>query len=333
MNILVTGGSGTVGRGVVTRLVHSGHAVRVIDTRVDDKPIAGVEYVTCDITHYDDVRAQARGMNGIVHLAAYTYPAAAAGQEIFRVNNVGAFNVFEAAAAEGIKRVTCASSINALGYNFGVTSFPIQYFPIDEDHPTFTSDPYSFSKQTLESIAAYYWRREGIASTCLRLPSVSAPQMHIAFLKELLNARKDALAELLNAPAEQQETWLTTIRERLVVQRAQRLTERPWKERMAGGPDAVFLAGFGHTDFWAIIDVDDAAQAFEKSLLADYEGSHPLYVCQRENATGIESEMLIELFYPEVTSRKRALIGAASLVSYDRAAKLIGYEPQVTVRP
>jgi nucleoside-diphosphate-sugar epimerase len=65
-----------------------------------------------------------------------------------------------------------ASSINALGYYFGKVQFPILYFPVDEEHPTFTTDSYSFSKQIVEQIAAYYHRREGIDSVCLRLPAV-----------------------------------------------------------------------------------------------------------------------------------------------------------------
>ena len=45
-------------------------------------------------------------------------------------------------------------------------------FPIDEDHPTYTTDPYSFSKQVIEDIGAYFWRREGISSVFLRFPAV-----------------------------------------------------------------------------------------------------------------------------------------------------------------
>ncbi len=63
-----------------------------------------------------------------------------------------------------------ASSINALGFNYGIKSFPIRYLPVDEDHPTFTTDPYSFSKQILEEIGAYYGRREGISRCSCACP-------------------------------------------------------------------------------------------------------------------------------------------------------------------
>ena len=81
------------------------------------------------------------------------------------------------------------------------------------------------------------------------------------------------------------------------------------------------------SDFWSAIDARNAAIATEKGLTAAYEGSHPLFVCDAENATCIDSEMLAELFYPQVNARNRPLEGRTSLVSYERAQQLIGYEP------
>ena len=39
-----------------------------------------------------------------------------------------------------------------LGYGFGVREWDIQYFPIDEDHPSYATDTYSFSKTVVEEI-------------------------------------------------------------------------------------------------------------------------------------------------------------------------------------
>jgi nucleoside-diphosphate-sugar epimerase len=98
-------------------------------------------------------------------------------------------------------------------------------------------------------------------------------------------------------------------------------------------PDMLLLrGGFGRSDFWASIDARDAAQALEKGLTADYHGSHALFVNDSENAAGIESETLAQLFYPEVTARKRPLRGADTLVSIDKARALIGYEPEYPIR-
>jgi NAD(P)-dependent dehydrogenase (short-subunit alcohol dehydrogenase family) len=334
MNILVTGAAGSVGRGVVAYLLERGHSVRALD-RHFETPLDGVECVVADITNFADLREQARGMQGIIHLAAYAYPGAAPGTEIFRVNCSGTYNMFEAAAAEGIRRVTCASSINALGFNFGVKSFPIEYFPVDEDHPTCTTDPYSFSKQVTEEIARYYWRRDGISSTCLRMPWVytMTPEM-----EEMVKGfvAQTALANLQTLPAAEQREKLAGYLAELEKYRQSRAAEQPFDRdahHHEEPEDDGLMVFFGYTDFWAIVSVVDAAQAFEKSLTADFEGSHPLFISERENSAGMDAEDLLRLFYPEVSARRADLPGRASLLSYAKAQRLIGYEPQHLVRP
>ena len=112
------------------------------------------------------------GIDGVVHLAAFRHPGLAPEHRLFHVNVSGTFNVFRAAADAGIKRVVCASSINALGYNFGI-KFPegqLQYFPIDEAHPTYTTDPYSFSKGAIEEIGSVLLAARGDRQRLPALP-------------------------------------------------------------------------------------------------------------------------------------------------------------------
>ena len=113
MNILVTGGTGTVGRRCVARLIRSDHTARVIGLN-EDLEIGDAQYHRCDITDYEAVREQIRDINGIVHLAAIPNPGGGTAQDIFHINFTGTFNVYQAAAEEGVKRVVSASSINAL---------------------------------------------------------------------------------------------------------------------------------------------------------------------------------------------------------------------------
>jgi len=172
MNVLVTGGFGVVGSPLVRRLVRHGHKVRVADRSNPQDMPGDVEAVNCDITDFEAIRKAVEGQEAILHLAAIAFPAAAHPAELFRINASGTFNVYQAAAEAGIQRVVSASSINYLGYFYGGVDFPIQYFPIDEQHPNFTTDAYSFSKGLTEQIGAYFWRRDGIQSVCLRLPGV-----------------------------------------------------------------------------------------------------------------------------------------------------------------
>jgi len=331
MKILITGGLGLVGRPVVEYVRARGHQVRVVDRQAGECS-PGVECMACDITDFAALRPHVEGMDAIIHLAAVPHPGSTPNAEIFRINSGGAFNVYEAAAQAGIRRVATASSINWLGYYYGIRDWPLRYFPIDEEHPNFTSDAYSFSKQTTEDIAAYYWRREGISSVCLRMPSVIDPQSEWApRRREWLAQTRLTFQELLDYTETKRGEWLARLRQKSGELRAARWLELPYEERQAKGwgldnPEVRLLSS-AH-NFWAVLDVRDAAQAFEKSLTAEIEGSHALYITQTENSSGLETEALARLFFPEVTARKRTLSGRETLVSLERAQALIGFEPQ-----
>jgi uncharacterized protein YbjT (DUF2867 family) len=73
--ILVTGGTGTLGRLVVDRLRSAGHDVRVLSRHVPqnvdgvDRPRDGVEYVSADLANGQGVSAAVAGTHVILHLA------------------------------------------------------------------------------------------------------------------------------------------------------------------------------------------------------------------------------------------------------------------------
>ena len=329
MRVLVTGGTGNVGRAAVARLVRNGHTVRVIGRRTD-ATLDHAEYRSCDITDYHALCDQVKGMEAVVHLAAIRHPSLADGQEIFRVNCSGTFNVYRAAAEQGMHRVVTASSINALGYNFGTKSFPLRYFPVDEEHPSCTTDPYSFSKQILEEIAAYFWRREGISGICMRLPAVYEAIDGERGVKTFVMHARDAYTEFFALPIAERQTRAQQVIARFEALRIERAWEVPSKRFGLDQPDAGLM--FGRSNFWTSIHAEDSAQAIEKGLLAKYDGSHVLYVNDSHNFAGVDTESLASTFFPEVTSRKRSVVGTESLVSIDRARALIGFEPQHSIQ-
>jgi nucleoside-diphosphate-sugar epimerase/MFS family permease len=329
MRVLVTGGTGTVGREAVRRLIAHDHDVTVIG-RTPDLEIVGGTYRQCDIVDFDCLTDSVRDMDGIVHLAAIPNPALGPGQDIFRVNCTGTFNVYRAAADAGIRRIVSASSINALGYNFGIKRFELQYFPMDEAHPSYTTDPYSFSKQVMEEIGAYFWRREGLSSVFLRLPAVyeitEENEDRMRSYRERIHAQHE---EILAKPEDERRAVARDIIERHDEFRAQHMFESRdnWR-KMREHPYAGVM--FSYSNFWAIIDARDSAQAIEKGLLADYQGSHPLWVNDSHNAAGVPTQALAELFYPDVPLT-RPLEGTETLVSIDKARALLGYEPEYSM--
>jgi len=317
MRVLVTGGTGIVGREAVKRLVAHDHDVTVIGRRPGFN-IDGAVYKQCDIVDFARLTEVIGGMDTIVHLAAIPNPALGTGEEIFLANDTGTFNVYRAAANAGIRRIVSASSINALGYNFGIKRFRLQYFPMDEAHPSFTTDPYSFSKQIMEEIGTYFWRRESISSVFLRLPGVyEITEDNADRIKGWRTRTMKGYGELLAEPEAEQRR----IAREIVEQHTKLCAERAFEPRetrlnFREIPHAGMM--FGYSNFWASIDSRDSAQAIELGLLADYEGSHPLWVNDSHNSAGVPTQKLVELFYPDVPL-KRELVGTESLVSIDKA--------------
>ena len=329
MHILVTGGMGSIGRPTVHWLLDHGHEVRVLDLEIDE-PIKGAECLDGNITDFASLGAVMKGIDGVIHLAAIVHPGLGPEHAIFAVNAGGTFNIFRAAANAGIRRVVCASSINALGYNFGTKRFRLQYFPMDEAHPSYTTDPYSFSKQIMEEIGYYFWRREGISSVFLRLPGVYEVTEEN---EERMVGWRTRTIETYQELLEKAEDEQRAIAQEVIAQHDRLRAERAFEYgatrlNYRELPNARMM--FGYSNFWASIDARDSAQAIELGLTADYEGSHPLWVNDSHNSAGVPTQRLAELFYPEV-ELKRPLLGTESLVSIDKARELLGFEPEYSV--
>jgi UDP-glucose 4-epimerase len=160
MRIAITGGSGRVGRAVTELALAQGHSVVSID-RV--QPAEGsladnVTFIQASITEYADFEQALQGCDALVHLAAYPSPGGHPDYEVHNNNVVGSYNALSAAARLGIKRVCQASSINATGAVY--SRWPrYDYFPLDEQHPTYNEDPYSLSKWICELQADSFARR------------------------------------------------------------------------------------------------------------------------------------------------------------------------------
>lgn len=112
----------------------------VIDTRDHDALVDGL-----------------RGCDALVHLAAHASPPNQP-DGVYNDNTTSSYNALSAAAALGITRVCLASSVNALGGVFSRVP-RYDYFPLDEQHPTYAEDPYGLSKWVLERQADAFARR------------------------------------------------------------------------------------------------------------------------------------------------------------------------------
>lgn len=67
--ILVTGGTGTLGRLVVPLLRDAGRSVRVLSRHSHESEDDGIEYVTCDLLGDEGIEAAVDGVETVLHLA------------------------------------------------------------------------------------------------------------------------------------------------------------------------------------------------------------------------------------------------------------------------
>jgi hypothetical protein len=312
-----------------------GWEVRVIDQRpADEVDLPGIDYRSCDITHYPALRDQMRDCEAVIHLAAISAPMAMAGPELFPINVTGTYNVFEAAAAEGIRRVVQASSLNAFGCFWGTVDITPHYLPLDEAHPTFTTDVYSFSKGLAEEIGDYYWRRDGISSVAFRFPGVgSATFLSSEGRREWQQQTRTVIDEFAAQSDSERATRLAEIRHVAREFRRQRNMEYPLalqnlRDQNFSDDPLWRVYTFERFNFWTYVDERDAAQAMEKGITANFEGSHALFINARQNALRYDAQTLARLFFPETVDWRDGLSGAASLVSAAKAHELISFEPE-----
>jgi UDP-glucose 4-epimerase len=190
VRVAVTGAGGRLGAKVVALLIERGHSVVAIDRRAPDasgdgaggrargtegqaddgggRAGSGTDWLSVEVTDYAALLAALEGCDALVHLAAFPGPGQAPTWTVHHNNVVASYNALYAAASLGIGRICQASSVNAIGGAYSRAP-RFDYFPLDEDHPSYTEDPYSLSKWICEQQAASIARRhEGLLIASLR---------------------------------------------------------------------------------------------------------------------------------------------------------------------
>jgi UDP-glucose 4-epimerase len=168
--LLVTGGSGFIGRFAVSELRAAGARVRVVDLKPHPDP--EVEIVVGDLSEPAIVEASLEGgIDGIVHLAAVTSVLRSVEQPelTYHTNVEATASLLQAAASAGVKSLAFAST-NAV---VGMTDRPA----IDESLPLSPLTPYGATKAAGEMLMSAYTASYGLRCACLRLTNVYGPGM------------------------------------------------------------------------------------------------------------------------------------------------------------
>jgi nucleoside-diphosphate-sugar epimerase len=281
--IVVTGGSGKLGRVAVRHLMDHGYNVVSIDLAAPPgisnppKPTDPV-FSRVDITDFGQVMGALSGINdritgsvdGIVHLGAIAAPGLAADNAIFEVNTLSTYYIFEAAMRLKIRNVVWASSETVFGIPYAKGP---QYVPLDEeiDRP---ESSYSLSKLVGEKMAEQYARWDPQTKIIgLRFSNVQEPQDYANFESYQDEAKK---------------RWF---------------------------------------NLWTYIDARDGAQAIRLSLESNLTGAHVFGIANTNSLMRRSNDELLDEVFPG-TKRKRPIKPNESLISIEKAQKVLGYKPE-----
>ncbi len=286
--IIVTGGSGKVGRAAVKDLMEHGYDVVSIDQvappGISNPPKPGEpRFSRLDITDFGAVMAMLSGINdrvqgevtGIVHMGAIAAPGQAADHVIFETNTISTYNVFEAARRLGIRNIVWASSETVFGIPYPAGP---KYVPVDEEIEL-PQTSYSLSKLMGEKLAEQYCLWDPQTKIIgLRLSNVQEPQDYANF-----------------------ESYQQSAQTR-------------------------------RFNLWTYIDARDAAQAIRLSLESKLKGAHVFGIANSNSLMRMGNDQMLDEVFPG-TPRKRPLKPNESLISIEKAQRVLGYKPQFDWTP
>jgi len=163
--VLITGGSGFIGRHVVAELEEAGARVRVVD--LNPHPNPSVDIVVGDIGDRQVLeRAFDGGFDAVVHLAAVTsvlrsleHP-----EPTYRTNVEGTALVLEAARSAGVDALAFASPNAVTG--------PMKAPAITEEATLEPLTPYGATKAAAEMLMSAYSAAYGVRGVSLRFSNV-----------------------------------------------------------------------------------------------------------------------------------------------------------------
>ncbi|MBX3083217.1 MAG: NAD(P)-dependent oxidoreductase [Anaerolineae bacterium] len=182
--VVVTGGSGKLGRACVNDLLEHGYEVINVDMVAPRESRAS--FTQIDLTDYGQVieafsaiDSRYRGVDAVVHLAAIPAPGLRANAMTFKNNSLSSYHVMSAVRQLGIKTLVTASSETVLGLPFDV---PPPYVPVDEEYTPRPESSYSLAKTLDEEMGRQFCRWEpDLKIIALRFSNVMEVQDYARF--------------------------------------------------------------------------------------------------------------------------------------------------------
>jgi nucleoside-diphosphate-sugar epimerase len=168
MKVLVTGATGKVGSRFVPRLIAKGYDVRIMvrdASKVVELTKAGAETVTGDLQRPDTLEAAVKGVDAVIHLAAF-FRSFTENEKIINTNYNGTVGLAKAAVKAGVKRFVFASTSNVYKGGYGHPATENDFVSSDD------ARAYSSSKVSAEQELLALHKSDGLDVRVLRLAFV-----------------------------------------------------------------------------------------------------------------------------------------------------------------
>lgn len=156
-SILLTGGSGFLGRAILNELLLESPPFGVKEVRVYDlHPVEGfndsrLSYVEGDVRDVEKLKASCQGMDLVIHSGAIVDWGTYSDEEIYSVNVEGTRNVIEACRFNGVQALVFTASLDVL-FNGQPLRNVSEETPYPESHSTsYCSSKYLAEKMVLKA--------------------------------------------------------------------------------------------------------------------------------------------------------------------------------------
>jgi hypothetical protein len=188
-SVLVTGGTGFIGRYLVEALVAAGARVTVLtrphgkSSRISRRRSDQIEHRDGDLTEPGSLAGVCDGVNTVFHLAGYAHADDGSinldESPHWRTTVEGTQALLDHACAAGVKRLVFVSTVKAMGEGGDAC--------LDETSPTNPEDHYGKAKREAERQVLAAGQRCGVHTAVLRLPMVYGPH-HAGNLARMIAA-------------------------------------------------------------------------------------------------------------------------------------------------
>jgi uronate dehydrogenase len=160
--ILLTGAAGGLGKVLRQRLKDNCHHLRSSDLTEFGPAFSWEEIVTVDLSDDLAMNDLLKDVDAVVHMGGISIDGPFL--PILKSNILGAYNLYESARKNGVKRIVFASSNH-------VTGFYKQSETITANDPPRPDSHYGVSKAFGEDLSRFYFDRFQIETACIRIGS------------------------------------------------------------------------------------------------------------------------------------------------------------------